>query len=97
MLRPSEAVTVPPAHVRVITTAAELQAASVEGAQDIEIRAHLDLSGLKRFDNPALSAIPEYETNVPQALLYTHGIMRSMRVRALTWHLRVSSVFIYRL
>ena len=80
----------PPAQVRVVTTAAELQAASVEGAQDIEIRTHLDLSSLKRLDNPALSAIPEDEISGPQALLYTHGIMRSMRVRALTWHLRVS-------
>ena len=90
VLRPSEAVTVPPAQVRVVTTAAELQAASVAGAQDIEIRTHLDLSGLKRFVNPALSAIPKEDIIRPQALLYTYGNMRSMRVRARRWHFLVS-------
>ena len=85
VLRPSDDVTVPPAHVRVVTTAAELQAASAAGAQDIEIRAHLDLSGLTRFDNPELAVSPAQAAAGPHALLYAHGDMRSMRVRARTW------------
>ena len=82
VLRPSEAVTVPPAQVTVVTTAAELQAASEAGAQDIEIRAHLDLSDLKLWFSPGLPKVPGVDRG-PHALVYAYGGMRSMRVRPL--------------
>ena len=81
-----EPVSVPPAQLTVVTTAAELQAASVAGAQDIEIRAHLDLSSLRRFFNPRLPPITGDESKGPHALLYAYGNMRSMRVRGFRWH-----------
>lgn len=37
----------PPPEVTVVTTAEELQEAALEGARDIEIRAHMDLRGLE--------------------------------------------------
>lgn len=63
---------------RVVETADELQKAANETAQDIEIRAHLDLRTLVHMTNPAV-AVESYKENV--ALLYVWKHMRSMRVR----------------
>lgn len=67
----------------VVTTAQELQHASRAKAVDIEVRAHLDIRGLPRTENPALLG-EESETNQKRyALLYTAGLPRSIRVSPL--------------
>lgn len=71
--------------VTVVATPAQLQAASIAGAQYIEVQAHLDLRHLGRLrhnDLPRDSPLRELKT--PQALFYIHQNMTSLRVRALT-------------
>ena len=53
-----DGLTVPPADVTAVFTDKELQAASADAAQDIEIRAHLDMRRLPRTPNPVLEADP---------------------------------------
>lgn len=65
----------PEAKVTVVTTAAELLDASTATAQDIEIRAHLDLRSLVRVQNPALPP-----TALRLAIINAISPMRSMRV-----------------
>ena len=70
-----------PANITVVTTPGELQAASLAGAQDIEIRSHLDLRSLKLAKNPAITG-NETENNPKRlALLYASPPLRSIRVR----------------
>ena len=81
-----DGVTVPAADVTAVFTGEELQAASADAAQDIEIRAHLDMRRLTRTPNPVLEADPVFELETDQgttrlALLYAQPPMRSMRVR----------------
>ena len=82
----SDGVTVPAADVTAVITGEELQAASADEAQDIEIRAHLDMRRLTRTPNQVLEADPGFQAAFTQAttrlaLLYAQPPMRSMRVR----------------
>eukprot|EP00892_Ulva_mutabilis_P006547 jgi/Ulvmu1/4264/UM194_0004.1 len=73
---------VQPAEVTVVTSAAQLQAASEAAARDIEIRAHLDLRNLKRPPNPGISGFdgPNNDDSIIRlALFYVHSEMRSLR------------------
>lgn len=72
---PATLPSLPDATVNVVTTADELLAASTATAQDIEIRAHLDLRSLVRVQNPALPP-----TASRLAIINALSPMRSMRV-----------------
>jgi len=83
---PSTRATQAPAEVTVVTTAEELVNATLAGAQDIEIQAHLDLRNTRRQNNTndPTEPVPN-EHGVGQgstALLASRGNMRSMRVRS---------------
>ena len=79
--RAGDAVTVPPADVTTVVTGEQLQAAFADVAQDIEIRAHLDMRGLTRTPNQMLESGTDYTAVTRLALLYAQPPMRSMRVR----------------
>lgn len=76
--RPREVRAVPRANITVVRSAAELQAAAEAKAQDIEIRAHLDLRKLRRLQNPLVTSAVAGS----YALLYADPPLRSIRVRS---------------
>eukprot|EP00892_Ulva_mutabilis_P004162 jgi/Ulvmu1/2117/UM127_0002.1 len=65
--------------ITVVRTAAQLQQASVSGAMDIEIRAHIDMRSLTLAPNPQIQG--EATANNPRrlALLYAPRSLRSIR------------------
>ena len=69
------------AAVTAVTTAAELQSASIDQRQDIEIQAHLDLRSLDRLPNLVQHMEATERELVVDALFVAHRSMRSMRVR----------------
>lgn len=71
---------IPAANVTVVRTAAELQRAALDGARDIEIRAHLDLRSLKLAANPAIHGQETAVNRKRLALLYASPPLRSIRV-----------------
>ena len=71
---------VSPAYITVVTSAEQLQNATLTQAEDIEIRAHLDLRALSLAENPDISG--EESVSNRLALLYATHRLRSVRVRA---------------
>lgn len=70
-----------PANIILVTSAEQLQKATLAQAEDIEIRAHLDLHALSLAENPDIGG-PESENNRKRlALLYARRRLRSLRVR----------------
>lgn len=65
------------ANITVVRTAEELQAATLRGATDIEIRSHVDLRSLSKGPNPA---VHELKSGRYLALLYASTPLRSIRV-----------------
>lgn len=79
---PPPSVTVAPANVRAVSSAAELLQAVQDGVLDIEVTAHLDLRELSVARNPYLMP------NGPRERFFTHtmyvdSMTRSIRVRIL--------------
>ena len=72
---------IPPANITIVTTAEELQEATIAGAQDIEIRSHLDLRTLKRVPTPLIDGPETHDNRKRLALLYASPPLRSIRVR----------------
>lgn len=72
----------PPANITVVRTARELQEASLRGALDIEIRAHLDLRTLDLAQDPSGLFSGTVQEFGRRSLLYADLSMRSIRVRA---------------
>lgn len=74
---------IPRADITPVTTATDLQSVTLAGAQDIEVRGHVDLRGLARVNNPELRAPhdPENSDSNKFALLYALSELRSFRVR----------------
>ena len=71
-----------PANITVVRTAEELQQATLTGAVDIEIWAHLDLRGLRRTSNPEIDLhTAAIGSRSASALLYGEPTLRSIRVR----------------
>ena len=71
---------IPAASITVVRTAAQLQRAALAGAQDIEIRAHLDLRSLERAANPLIEGVETAVNPKRLALLYASPPLRSIRV-----------------
>ena len=71
---------IPAANITVVRTAGELQRAALAGAQDIEIRAHLDLRSLELAANPLFDGIETAINRKRLALLYASPPLRSIRV-----------------
>ena len=72
---------IPPANITIVTTAEELQEASLAGAQDIEIRRHIDLRTLTTVPNPSIGGVEAVTNPKRLALLYASPPLRSIRVR----------------
>ena len=73
---------VSPADITVVTSAEQLQNATLTQAEDIEIRAHLDLRALNLADNPDIPGEESVSNRKRLALLYATHRLRSVRVRA---------------
>lgn len=65
----------------IVHTAAELQQAIIEGARDIEIRSHLDLTSLNRTVTQAPFALRNPISDKRTHLMYVKAQTRSIRVR----------------
>ena len=77
-----------PANITVVTSAKQLQQAALAQAEDIEIRAHLDLRTLHRVVNPDIRGMEALSNSKRLALLYGTRQLRSVRVRtskSFTW------------
>ena len=74
--------------VTAITTAEQLQDAASAGAQDMEIRAHLDLRGLEWHVRPPSRVNIRNAGQGVVELLFARGDLRSLRVRACTTSVR---------
>lgn len=68
-----------PREVAVVYTAEELQGATLSGALDVEIRAHLDLRAVRPARSPEMPAAEA--SGMAAALLHTTSPFRSIRVR----------------
>lgn len=73
---------VSPAYITMVTSAEQLQNATLTQAEDIEIRAHLDLRALSLAENPDISGEESVSNRKRLALLYATHRLRSVRVRA---------------
>lgn len=70
-----------PVNVTVVRTGAELRQATLGGARDIEIRAHLDMRDMRRIANPLMPRVDRGNSRKELALLYASKPLRSIRVR----------------
>ena len=78
--------------VTAITTAEQLQDAASAGAQDIEIRAHLDLRDLEWHIRPPSRVANSKARLGYREILLSRGDLRSLRVRAFTTSLHAVNV-----
>lgn len=69
-----------PANVTVVTTPKDLQRALLDGAVDVEIRAHLDMRSLSLAANPKIQGVETQINRKKLALLYSYNPLRSIRV-----------------
>lgn len=73
-----------PANVTIVRTGAELRQATLGGARDIEIRAHLDMRDMRRMANPLMPGVDRGNSRRELTLLYASNPLRSIRVRLAT-------------